>query len=84
MRACLSSISFTIFINGSAKGWVKASRGLIQGDSLFPFLFTLVADILSILIFRAEGLIKGFLVGINRIRMSISPFSFLRPLWIIC
>ena len=42
--------------NGDAKGWVKASRGLRQGDRISPFLFTLVADVLSRLMFRVEEL----------------------------
>ena len=54
MRGCLSSTSFAILVNGSAKGWIKASRGLRQGDPFSPVLFTLVVDVLSRMIFRAE------------------------------
>ena len=77
VRGCLSSTSFAILVNGSTKGWVKASRGLRQGDLLSPFLFTLVVDVLSRMIFRVEesGLTEGFLVGQNRTRVSILQFA---------
>ncbi|RVW79116.1 Transposon TX1 uncharacterized 149 kDa protein [Vitis vinifera] len=39
MRGCLSTVSFAILVNGNAKGWVKASRGLRQGDPLSPFVY---------------------------------------------
>ncbi|RVW72039.1 putative ribonuclease H protein [Vitis vinifera] len=77
MRGCLSSSSFAILVNGNAKGWVKASRGLRQGDPLSPFLFTLVADVLSRLMIRAEetGITEGFLVGRDRTRVSLLQFA---------
>ena len=77
MRCCLSSTRFAILANGSAKGWIKASRGLRQGDPLSPFLFTLVVDVLSRMIFRAEerGLAEGFLVGRYRTKVSILQFA---------
>ncbi|RVW41858.1 putative ribonuclease H protein [Vitis vinifera] len=69
--------SFAILVNGNAKGWVKASRGLRQGDPLSPFLFTLVADVLSRLMIRAEeaGITEGFLVGRDRTRVSLLQFA---------
>ncbi|RVW97209.1 Protein-tyrosine sulfotransferase [Vitis vinifera] len=77
MRGCLSSSSFAILVNGNAKGWVKASRGLRQGDPLSHFLFTLVADVLSRLMIRAEetGITEGFLVGRDRTRVSLLQFA---------
>ena len=72
MRGCLSSVSYAILVNGNAKGWVKASRGLRQGDPLSHFLFTIVADMLSRMLFKAEerSVLEGFRVGRNRIRVS--------------
>ncbi|RVW33074.1 putative ribonuclease H protein [Vitis vinifera] len=79
MRGCLSSVSFAVLVNGNAKGWVKASRGLRQGDPLSPFLFTIVADVLSrmLLKFKAEErkVLEGFKVGRNRTRVSHLQFA---------
>ncbi|RVW41751.1 putative mitochondrial protein [Vitis vinifera] len=74
---CLSSVSYAVLVNGSAKGWVKASRGLRQGDPLSPFLFTLVADVLSRMLLRAEerNMLEGFRVGRNRTRVSHLQFA---------
>ncbi|RVX09650.1 putative ribonuclease H protein [Vitis vinifera] len=65
MRGCLPLVSYAILVNGNAKGWVKASRGLRQGDPSSPFLFTIVVDVLSRMMLRAEerSLLEGFRVG---------------------
>ena len=77
MRGCLSMVSYAILVNGNAKGWVKATRGLRQGDLLSPFLFTIVADVLSRMLLRAEekSLLEGFWVGRNKTRVSHLQFA---------
>ena len=64
-------------MNGNAKEWVKASRGLRQGDPLSHFLFTLVVDVLSRMLVRVEerNLLEGFRVGRNRTRVSHLQFA---------
>ncbi|RVW70240.1 Transposon TX1 uncharacterized 149 kDa protein [Vitis vinifera] len=77
MSGCLSLASYAVLVNGSVKGWVKASRGLRQGDPLSPFLFTLVAYVLSRMLLRAEerNMLEGFRVGRNRTRVSHLQFA---------
>ena len=60
MRGCLSTLSFAVLVNGNAKRWVKAFRGLKQGDLLSPFLFTLVADVIES---KGKKFIGGFQGG---------------------
>ncbi|XP_026451891.1 uncharacterized protein LOC113352262 [Papaver somniferum] len=46
-RWCISSTNISVLVNGSSTEKFKPSKGLRQGDSLSPFLFLLVVEILS-------------------------------------
>ncbi|XP_062089071.1 uncharacterized protein LOC133795633 [Humulus lupulus] len=77
MQGCLSSTSFSVFLNGRPRGKFKGSRGLRQGDSLSPFLFTLVVDVLGRMIDRAKSSLayRGFTVGSDGVDVSHLQFA---------
>ena len=61
---CITTISYSILLNGEPKGVIYPLRGTRQGDPLNPFLFLLCAKGLSAMLKREErwGTIRGIAV----------------------
>ena len=58
---CVTSVTYSIHINGVPRGCITPSRGLLQGDPLSLYLFLLCAKSLSALVHRASkaGTLRG-------------------------
>jgi hypothetical protein len=74
---CVSTVSFSILINGTPSPSFKPHRGIRQGDPVSPYLFILCADVLSSLIsqLQSNNNIKGITLATNA---PLSPIYFLQ------
>ena len=52
---CITTVSYSILVNGEPKGDIRPSKGLRQGDPLSPYLFLLCSEGLNRMLQQADS-----------------------------
>lgn len=73
--SCVSSVKYSVLINGQPGKFFTPSRGLRQGNLLSSYLFLMCAESLSSLIMKAE--IRGDIQGLSVTQRGTSINHFL-------
>lgn len=62
MTSCITSASFSVLINVEVKGFFRGERGIRQGNPLSTFMFTIVMQVLRLMVNKAatQKAISGF------------------------
>jgi hypothetical protein len=87
IKHCISSVRFSVLINGSPSGFFGSLRGVRQGDPFSPFLFILVMEAFTRMIsaIYSRGLILGFSVGTREHdRVEVSHLLFADDSLVFC
>ena len=87
IRTCISTVQFSMLVNGSPANFFGSSRGLRQGDLLSPMLFLVMMEVFSRMVKRMEGarLLGGFRVDGRRGREEcVSHLLFAEDTILFC
>ncbi|CAN0904410.1 LINE-1 retrotransposable element ORF2 protein [Linum grandiflorum] len=76
IKACVTSVTYSINLNGRRFGYIKPSRGLRQGDPLSPLLFAICSEGLSSIFHYGVANRKLREIKIARSAPSISHLFF--------
>ncbi|KAJ0935111.1 putative RNA-directed DNA polymerase [Helianthus annuus] len=82
IMTCVSTVSYSLSINGNLHGFFKGKRGLRQGDPISPYLFTLVMEALSLLLHNAATSSDAFRYHIHCKKQRIINVTFADDLFI--
>ncbi|WMV50538.1 hypothetical protein MTR67_043923 [Solanum verrucosum] len=78
IRFCISSVKFSLIINGNTEGFFQSQRGLRQRDPFSPFLLILTMEGLNHMTRRSKtnGWLRGFQAQTQGIRENGNSHHF--------
>ena len=73
IKACISTVSYSVLLNGKPTRYILPQRGLRQGYPLSPYLFLLCSDGLTALLIN--GMERGSIHGVRVAPYGLVYFS---------
>lgn len=84
IMTCMTTYAFSICVNGSSYGYFKGARGLRKGDPISPYLFTLVMEVLNLLMVKNKQAESGFRYHFGCKELKITHLCFADDLMMFC
>ncbi|GJU37562.1 RNA-directed DNA polymerase, eukaryota, reverse transcriptase zinc-binding domain protein [Tanacetum coccineum] len=84
IRVCLRTASFSVCVNGDSHGFFNAKRGLRQGDPISPYLFTLVIEVLNLMVKRQIIRDNRFKYHTGCSKLKFTSLCFADDLLMLC
>ncbi|GKA88883.1 RNA-directed DNA polymerase, eukaryota, reverse transcriptase zinc-binding domain protein [Tanacetum coccineum] len=84
IMVCLTTAPFSVCINGDTHGFFKAKRGLRHGDPISPYLFTLVMEVLNLMVKRHVRRDRRFKYHSGCQKLGITSLLFADDLLMLC
>ncbi|GJY26444.1 RNA-directed DNA polymerase, eukaryota, reverse transcriptase zinc-binding domain protein, partial [Tanacetum coccineum] len=81
---CISSSTFSICVNGEINGYFKGGRGLRHGDSISPYLFTLVMEVFTLIMAKKVDNSSVFKYHPGCKELKLTHLCFADDLLVIC
>nr|GEV92683.1 hypothetical protein [Tanacetum cinerariifolium] len=81
---CLSTASFSVCVNGETHGFFRAKRRLRQGEPISPYLFTLMMELLNLMVKRKVKRDKRFKYHSGCQKLEITSLFFTDDLLMLC
>ncbi|CAL1410472.1 unnamed protein product [Linum trigynum] len=76
MKACVTSVSFSLILNGTEHGYFRPHRGIRQGDPLSPLLYAIYTEAFSAMIDGALSSNQLHELKVHRHAPTISHLLF--------
>ncbi|GKD70898.1 RNA-directed DNA polymerase, eukaryota, reverse transcriptase zinc-binding domain protein [Tanacetum coccineum] len=83
IMTCVTSVAFSISINGERHGYFKSGRGLRQRDPMSPYLFTLVMEVFSLMMAKKVDQCGEFKFHKGCKELKITHLSFADDLLVL-
>jgi hypothetical protein len=55
VMTCIQTVSYSVLVNDNPVRNIKLTKGIRKRDPISPYLFLLCVEVLSALLFKAEG-----------------------------